>query len=209
MAARARVCATLLSIVPPCCGCGWQITATPRSAPAGASTAHSIAPAGPGTSWRTVWRVHRPTFGGSSRRSTTWPLLQVRVDDLVDVVLVDVGVPDRFGVDHGHRAAGAAVQAAGLVDAHAARPGQALALDARLAVVEARLRSMLRAGVLAVVALVQAEEDVPLVITHGPILGGRLRGLVVGPRAHPHQQVQQRRVRPQPADPLRQRRGSG
>src|SRR5262245_391347 len=63
-------------------------------------------------------------------------LLEMRVDDLVDVVLVDVRVPDRLRVHHRHRSARTAVQAAGLVDAHAARSGQLLGLHALLAVVE-------------------------------------------------------------------------
>jgi len=56
-------------------------------------------------------------------------VLQVRVDDLVNVVAVDVGVPDLFGIDHRHRPAGAAVHATRLVDAHLAGAVEALRLD--------------------------------------------------------------------------------
>ena len=85
-------------------------------------------------------------------------------NDLVDVVLVDEGVPGLVGVDHGHRAAGAAVQAAGLVDPHAAHAGQPGGLDLLLAMVEAGLRGVVGATGLAVAALVEAEEDVSLVV---------------------------------------------
>src|SRR5207245_7462078 len=162
------------AIVPPCCGCGWQTTAVPRGGSPGASMAHSSAPAGPAIVWRTVCAF---MSGGMAKRLAAdvrrelqalhrLALLQVRIDDLVDVVLVDVGVPDGVGVDHRHRTAGAAVQAACLVDAHLARAGQALGLDARLAVVEAGLRIVVGAAGLADVAAVQAEEDVPLVVAH-------------------------------------------
>ena len=89
--ARASVCTTLLSIVPPCCGCGWHNTATPRGAhPAGRVDRRLDAARWAGdASGVAVLRVHaqpqRPTSGGSSRRSTTSPVLQVRLDDLVDV----------------------------------------------------------------------------------------------------------------------------
>src|SRR5258707_1153257 len=43
-------------------------------------------------------------------------VLEVLLDDLVDVGLVDVGVPDRVGVDDNARAFLAAVEAARLVD---------------------------------------------------------------------------------------------
>lgn len=47
--ARARVCTTLLCMAPPCSGCGWAMTATPRGETplAGASASASIGPAPP------------------------------------------------------------------------------------------------------------------------------------------------------------------
>ena len=102
--------------------------------------------------------------------------LQVRLDDLVDVGLIDIAVPDAFRVHHRHRARSAAVQAAGLVDAHLAGAGQALGLDALLAVVERRLRAVVGAAGFAIGALVQSKENVTLVVmrgrgAHAPILG--------------------------------------
>src|SRR5690606_17080316 len=108
---------------------------------------------------------------------------KVAVDDLIDVGQIDEGVPDVLGVDHGHRPAGTAVKATRLVDAHLPDAGQTGLLDPLLAMLKSRLRLMIAAGRLAVVALIQAEEDVALVISHGEILDslvrrGRSRGLV-------------------------------
>ena len=116
-----------------------------RAAPPPAGRcAHSMRAGRAGDRLRDRARVHRGArLSGRRRRQQQalddLALLQVRIDDLVDVVLVDIGVPGGVGIDHRDRAAGAAVQAAGLVDADPARPGEALGLDARLAVVEARL----------------------------------------------------------------------
>ena len=58
-------------------------------------------------------------------------VLEVRLDDLVDVVVVDEGVPDGF--QGRPRATGPPAQRSkqpAAVDAHAARAGQALGLDA-------------------------------------------------------------------------------
>ena len=183
----------------------------------GASMAHSMRAgrAGARSGWRA--RIHRPvaqrpTSGGSSRRSTTWPFFRCESTISSMSLLVHIGVPDGLGVDHGHRTAGAAVQAAGLVDTHAARTGQAGRLDARLAAVEASLGIMLRAGGLAVVTLVQAEEDVVLgnssrrsFVARWPRRNCRQRAqapqsIGMG-RAQPTQQPDHRCVGPQPADP--------
>ena len=91
---------------------------------------------------------------------------QMRLDDFIDVLAIDIGVPGALRIDHQQRPAGTAIQTAGLVDAHAARAGQARGLDTRLAVVEGRLRAVLRARGFAVAALVEAEEDVVLVVAH-------------------------------------------
>ena len=95
---RASICTTLLSSVPPNCGCGWQTTATPRGAVSGRSMAHSMRPAGPAMSSRTVrgFMASRGSVADVGRQQQALDdlaLLQVRVDDLVDVGLVDVGVP--------------------------------------------------------------------------------------------------------------------
>src|SRR5688572_1683285 len=93
-------------------------------------------------------------------------VLEMLADDLVDVVLIDVGVPDSVGVDHGNRPLLAAIEAARLVDANLAGAGKLEALDAVLGVVAHLLRAAVVAALLAVGALVAAEEDVALVIAH-------------------------------------------
>src|SRR5688500_178873 len=89
------------------------------------------------------------------------------VDELVDVLAVHVGVPDRVGVDHHDRALLAAVEASRLVDAHLAGPGELQALDAILGVVAHFLRAAAVAALLAFLALVAAEENVLAIVAHG------------------------------------------
>src|SRR5689334_14751623 len=89
------------------------------------------------------------------------------VDDLVDVAAIDVGVPDRFGIDDQHRSFLAAIEAARLVDAHLAGTGETQRLDALLGVLLHLERAGVGAALLGSLALVAAEEDVTPVITHG------------------------------------------
>ena len=56
-------------------------------------------------------------------------IFKVRFDDFIDVLRVDIAVPDRFGVNHDNRSSGAAVEATRFVDAHLPRAGQAGGLD--------------------------------------------------------------------------------
>src|ERR1035441_1875305 len=90
----------------------------------------------------------------------------MRIDDLVNVGGVDIRVPSAFGIDDGDRPAGAAIETARFVDPHLAGPGEPGGLDARLAMIEGGLGAVMRARVLAVVPIVETEEDVPLVVTH-------------------------------------------
>src|ERR1019366_3171164 len=115
-------------------------------------------------------RIHRSRLAPHVRRQEQalddLAALEVRIDDLVDVGRIDVRVPDAFGIDDGHRAAGAAIEATRLVDAHPARPAELLGLDARLAMIEAGLGAVMRARVLTVFPIIEAKEDVPLVVAH-------------------------------------------
>src|SRR5687767_8411728 len=90
----------------------------------------------------------------------------VLFDDLVDVRLVDVGVPDRVGIDDHAGAFLAAVEAARLVHAHLARARQAERLDAALGILAHARRALVVAAGAAAVALVAAEENVSLVVRH-------------------------------------------
>ena len=80
-------------------------------------------------------------------------VLEVRFDDFVDVRCVHIGVPGALGVDHGHGAARAAVQATGLVHTHLAGTRQPGGLDLGLAAVKTRLSVVVGAAVFTVGAL--------------------------------------------------------
>ena len=94
-------------------------------------------------------------------------VFEMRLDDFVDVGIVDVGVPGAFGVDHRYRAGGAAVQATGLVHAHLARAREPCRLDLRFAAIKARLCIVVGTAVFAIGAVVQAKEDVVFLIGCG------------------------------------------
>src|SRR5688572_1279841 len=107
------------------------------------------------------------------------------VDDLVDVLAIHVGIPDRIGVDHHDRALLAAVEASRLIDAHLAGPGELQALDAVLGVVAHLLRAAAVAALLAFLALVAAEKDMFPVVAHGRSCVAGSSGVELYPtRAH-------------------------
>ena len=84
----------------------------------------------------------------------------------VDVVAVDVRVPDAFGVDDDAGPLVAAVEAARLVDPDAALAVQVHLLDPRLGVLLHLGRVVAAAAGRAVLADVQAEEHVAPVVAH-------------------------------------------
>src|SRR3954470_20114267 len=88
-------------------------------------------------------------------------VLQVFFDDLVDVRLVDIGVPDRVGIDDDAGTFLAAVEAARLIDADLAFAREAELLDALLRVVADLGGALVVAADAAAVALVAAEKHVP------------------------------------------------
>ena len=95
------------------------------------------------------WRdgAQRPTSGGSSRRSTTSPLLQVRVDDLVDVAARRRRCTRRLRdrpPRPARRRSGPGSPA--LLTRTWPGPAEPLLLDPRLAVVEARLGAVVGAA---------------------------------------------------------------
>lgn len=91
---------------------------------------------------------------------------QVLIDDFIDILLINIAVPDRFRIHDHDRPLLAAIQTAGLVDANFAGAGHAERLDALLAVVPDPAGAMILATSLATVALVTAEENMTLVVTH-------------------------------------------
>src|SRR5688500_15458659 len=162
--ALASVVITLLSMVPPKSGCGCAITATARAS-SGCERAISILPAAPARCARVA-----ATAMSDAQALDDAAAHEVLLDDLVDVLLVHVRVPGLLGVDHHHRSQLAAVEAAGLVDAHLALAGELELLDALLGVLLHRLGAVAGAAILGGLALVEAEEHVVLVVAHDAIL---------------------------------------
>src|ERR1700741_2681819 len=117
---------------------------------------------------------------GSASRAIRWQLVgglqqqpldaaaldQVCLQHLVDVFLGRAAVPDAFRINHQVRSQLAAVEAAGVVDAHVLQPE---VLAAGLHVVAQRLAVLLRAAAarMAGRAAVGAEEDMSLVVWLG------------------------------------------
>jgi hypothetical protein len=116
------------------------------------------------SSWGTRLTTH---VGGELQALNHAALHQVLLHDLVDIGLVDKGVPNGLGVDHHDGAARTTVEAARLVHAHLAGAQDACRFGLRFAVVKRLLRLVLGAAGLAVVALVEAKKDVALVIRIG------------------------------------------
>src|SRR5687768_12218467 len=134
-----------------------------RSAP-GSLRSTSRRPAGPSISTRSV------VDGCSGRRapltshqaSDAQPLhhaavLEMLLDDLVDVFLVDVGVPHGFRVDHHHGTQLTAIHASRLIDADLARAVELQRLDAVLGVFTDLARPVVVAALSAGFALIAAE----------------------------------------------------
>ena len=88
---------------------------------------------------------------------------------------IDIGVPNRFRVNHCHWPGSAAAQTASLVNADMARACQAGGFDLRFAAVKAFLGKVVGAAVLTGFALVQAKKDVPLVVRRFNRVGGVVR----------------------------------
>ena len=91
-------------------------------------------------------------------------ILKVRLNNFVNVMLINVAVPNRLRVHHQHRTRSTTVQTTGLVNAYLPGTAQAGVFDARLAMIKRGLRPVMRAGVLAVTALIEAKENMALVI---------------------------------------------
>jgi hypothetical protein len=94
-------------------------------------------------------------------------IFQVRFDDLINVCVVNVRVPNPLGINHRHRAARTPVKAAGLVHPNFAGARQTKGLDLGFATVKSGLCIVLGTARLIVFALIEAKKDVPLEIGWG------------------------------------------
>lgn len=91
---------------------------------------------------------------------------QVLIDDLVNVVLVHIRVPNALRINHDYRAEFTAVETSGAINSQLGFAGEAKRLDASFGVVAHGLGVVIGATSAAVVALVDAEEHVVAVVRH-------------------------------------------
>ncbi len=91
------------------------------------------------------------------------------LQDLIDVLAVDVGVPYAFRVDDKDRSFLAAVHAPGRIDAHAALAGKPQCLDPLFGIIPQGARILLLATPPPVGALVRAKKDVLSIVQEAPM----------------------------------------
>jgi hypothetical protein len=90
---------------------------------------------------------------------------EVLVNDFVNIVLIDIGIPNAFRVYDEGRSFIAAIETAGLIDPDASLPGNLELLDARFCIVAYCLRAMVVAARAAIVALIATEKNMMFKIT--------------------------------------------
>ena len=88
------------------------------------------------------------------------------LQDLLQVLAVDVGIPGVLRIDHDHGSFSTTIETTGGVDAHPATPRQTQLLGATLEEIAHRRGPALVAALAAVLALVGAEEDMVTVVRH-------------------------------------------
>ena len=94
------------------------------------------------------------------------PVLQVFRENLINIRLVQVGVPDCFRIDHDHGPLCTPIQAAGCIDAHTALTCQAQLLAALLSIIAQCSGTKALATITAIIALVDAEKNMVSVVRH-------------------------------------------
>src|SRR5574340_1670286 len=104
-------------------------------------------------------RPFRPAASLQLQALDDTPLFEMDLEDLVEVGLVHVGIPDAFRIHDQQRTFVAAVEAAGAVDAALAFAVEIGELDLFLQVVADLLDASSAAAFGAVVALVGAEKN--------------------------------------------------
>jgi len=94
------------------------------------------------------------------------PLLQVLFDDLIQIIIINIGVPRLFGVNHHHRTLLATVQTTGVIDAYLALATQAELFAALFYVIAGFLCAALITGLALATSQVGTEKHMVLVIGH-------------------------------------------
>lgn len=93
---------------------------------------------------------------------------EMLIDNFVDIVLIDIGVPSAFWVNRDHRPLGTAIHTARVVDAALPFAGEFERFDFLFGVVTHDLRAAPSAAVFTRLALIDAEKYVIfIVVAHG------------------------------------------
>ena len=88
----------------------------------------------------------------------------MRIDDVVNVVLIDIGVPDTFRLDDQHRTFFAAIQTAGLINTYFTVAIHVQCFEAFLCVFLNAGRAAIMTARPSVLTLVEADEHMILVV---------------------------------------------
>ena len=205
---RVSVCATLLSSVPPNSGCGCATSPSPRPLVGALAREHRrMVDDDFDRSGRAIdgEPLRRPPHGHMRSRSTTRPCLRCSstISSMSDLSTYAYRPPRRVHDDH--RPLVAAVEAAGLVDAHLPLPVEAERLDALFCVVAQLVRLVVLAAVLPRLALVAAEEHMMLVVAHRGS-GGRRAAAILYKAVAPSRHARLDAWNPHHPAPFRRRR---
>ena len=95
---------------------------------------------------------------------------KVFVDNLIDIGRIDIAIPDALWVDHHDRAFVTSIKASRTINSNLAGPVFLQGLDSIFCVRLQVARTTVRATGGPIFTLVNAEKNVFLEITHGPIL---------------------------------------
>jgi hypothetical protein len=116
-------------------------------------------------------------------------LSQVRVNDLVDIVLIDEGVPNRFRVNHAYRARVTSIEASGLINPDLAGARETECFNPGFGVLPHGLAAAIGTARATIVALIEAKKHVALKMAHwalaGRQLGSGIINVCAGPRPGP------------------------
>ena len=102
--------------------------------------------------------IHKLISVGEQQTRHTFALHKMLFDNFIDVVLIDIGVPDPFRVDHQHRTEFAAIEATGLIDAGLTRAIEVKFPNALFGIFLNGTSTAITAAGAAIVALVQTEK---------------------------------------------------
>ena len=92
------------------------------------------------------------------------PLLQMLLNDFVEILVIDVGVPGLFGVNHHHRPLLTTIQTTGVINAYLALTANAELFATLFYIIARRLRTTLLTRLPLAIAQVGTEKHMVLVI---------------------------------------------